>query len=118
MLSHFVFGAADCQGKNVIRRTLAAPNVPGTWRKNQKESLRPTFRHAMKMLLVTVASDVLYGPPREAQPLCVVQVDDFWVSREDGPWVIAYRSRHPGHAPGNRRVRVYPRIELDPGFTK
>jgi hypothetical protein len=49
--------------------------------------------------------------PWPGRPLCFVKVDDLWVTREDGPWVIAYRLVLQDGRLVIGELRVYPRDE-------
>lgn len=48
------------------------------------------------------------------RPLCAVTVDDYWVTRETGPWVIAYRLVLQDGRLVIGELRVYPRVDDAP----
>jgi hypothetical protein len=57
-----------------------------------------------------------YGQVPSEWRVCVVNVNDVWVVREDDPWVIAYRLVLQTGRLVIGELRVYPRVELDPEF--
>lgn len=54
-----------------------------------------------------------YNPVPATMRLCLVKVDDVWVTCEDGPWDIAYRLVLQGGRLVIGELRVYPREERD-----
>lgn len=87
-------------------------------RKVPPPTLRVAKLHRPAFVGDARSAQVAYSPlPPEGSGVCVVKVDDLWITCENGPWAVAYRLVLQRTRLVIGELRVYPRPRRPPWST-